>query len=75
MSIRDSNGRFDCPFWRQRSVSPSTQIYDLLNEGHGSEDLEEYHFVGECCFEGVMKGEAFNLTLSSDVEKEVFVLV
>jgi hypothetical protein len=52
-------------------------IMTSVNESHESVDLKEYHFVGECYFEGVMKGEAFssNLTSNVEVEVEVFLLV
>ena len=51
------------------------KIVTLVDECHESVGLKEYHFVGECYFEGVMKGETFSSTLGSDIDVEVFVLV
>jgi hypothetical protein len=50
------------------------KIVTSVDEGHESVGLKEYHFVGECYFEGMMNGETFSSTLGSSVEGEVFVL-
>jgi hypothetical protein len=34
-------------------------IVTSVDEGYESVGAKEYHFVGECYFEGVMKGETF----------------